>query len=124
NLVAKEYIATRTHKAGVLILSELAGAAKELTEAVLINPNNRDEIADAIRTALEMPLDEQIQRNEVMLERLRRYDVVKWANDFINTLGVVKEQQRQQAATRCDGRAREQIRFAAAKAASRLLLLD
>jgi trehalose 6-phosphate synthase/phosphatase len=106
NLVAKEYVATRAKQTGVLILSEMAGAAKELTEAVLINPNNREEIAEAIRTALEMPEHEQIRRNEAMQARLRRYDVVKWANDFIHSLRAVKELQSQQATTGIGSRTR------------------
>jgi trehalose 6-phosphate synthase/phosphatase len=71
-----------------------------------------------------MPEDEQIRRNAAMLARLRRYDVVKWANDFIHSLHAVKAQQRQQAATRCDARALQQIQAAAASARRRLLLLD
>jgi len=53
NLVAKEYVATRHDKTGVLVLSEMAGASKELPEAIIINPNNREEIAEALKTALE-----------------------------------------------------------------------
>ncbi len=86
NLVAKEYIASRSDKRGVLILSEMAGAAKELGEAVIINPNNREEIAAAMKEALEMPEEEQARRNQIMQKRLRRYDVVRWATDFINQL--------------------------------------
>lgn len=55
NLVAKGYVASRSDGKGVLILSEMAGAAKELREALIVNPNNKDEIAEAIRKALEMP---------------------------------------------------------------------
>lgn len=95
NLVAKEYVATRVDNTGVLILSEMAGAAKELTEAVLINPNNSEEIAEAIGTALEMPKDEQKQRNEMMVARLRRYNVVTWANDFIHSLQAVRSRVRE-----------------------------
>ncbi|HSF56693.1 MAG TPA: bifunctional alpha,alpha-trehalose-phosphate synthase (UDP-forming)/trehalose-phosphatase, partial [Candidatus Binatia bacterium] len=83
NLVAKEYIATRHDQTGVLVLSEMAGASKELPEAIIINPNNREEIADALKTALEMPCEEQIRRNEIMQNRLRRYDVTRWARDFL-----------------------------------------
>jgi trehalose 6-phosphate synthase/phosphatase len=75
NLVAKEYVATRHDKTGVLVLSEMAGASKELPEAIIINPNNREEIADALKTALEMPREEQMRRNVIMQTRLRRYDV-------------------------------------------------
>lgn len=86
NLVAKEYVATRRDKTGVLVLSEMAGASKELPEAIIINPNNREEIADALKAALEMPCEEQIRRNAIMQSRLRRYDVVRWAMDFLGEL--------------------------------------
>ena len=86
NLVAKEYVASKLDKTGVLILSEMAGSAKELPEAIIINPSNREEIATALKTALEMPLEEQIQRNEAMQNRLRRYDVARWATDFLSQL--------------------------------------
>jgi trehalose 6-phosphate synthase/phosphatase len=86
NLVAKEYVACRADGTGVLILSEMAGAAKELAEAIIVNPNHRDEIADALKTALEMPPRDQIRRNRVMQNRLRRADVAHWAMDFIREL--------------------------------------
>src|SRR5262249_3946660 len=90
NLVAKEYVAGRADGTGVLILSEMAGAAKELTEALIVNPNHRDEIADALKTALEMPPREQIRRNRMMQNRLRRADVAHWAMDFIRELVSVE----------------------------------
>ena len=86
NLVAKEYVAARHDQTGVLVLSEMAGASKELPEAIIINPNNREEIADALKTALEMPCAEQIRRNSIMQNRLRRYDVARWAMDFVAEL--------------------------------------
>lgn len=86
NLVAKEYIATRTDNRGVLILSEMAGATKELGEALIINPNNFEEIADAIYEALNMPDEEQVERNVMLKERLKRYNVERWANDFMDSL--------------------------------------
>ncbi len=86
NLVAKEYVATRSHGTGVLILSEMAGAAQEMSEAVIINPNNFEEIADALKLAIEMPEDEQIKRNKFLQKRLKRYNVEKWAEDFMNAL--------------------------------------
>ncbi len=69
NLVAKEYLASRTDNTGVLILSEMAGAYKEMNEALVINPNNKNEIAHAIKQALEMPVDEQIEINTFLRER-------------------------------------------------------
>jgi trehalose 6-phosphate synthase/phosphatase len=91
NLVAKEFIATRTDKSGVLILSEMAGAAQEMSEAILINPNNYNQIADAIHQAIEMSLDEQKKRVTILQKRLKRYNVEKWANDFLDALENTKE---------------------------------
>lgn len=86
NLVAKEYIASRTDLSGVLILSEMAGAAKEMNEAILINPNNFEQIACALYKAINMPLEEQQMRNRQLQHRLKRYNVEKWANDFMDSL--------------------------------------
>src|SRR5690606_11686677 len=86
NLVAKEYVATRVNKDGVLILSEMAGAAKEMNEALLINPNNFEQIANTLKRALEMPKDEQIRRNSILQKRLERYSVDKWAQEFMKSL--------------------------------------
>jgi trehalose 6-phosphate synthase/phosphatase len=83
NLVAKEYVATRLDRRGVLVLSEMAGSAKELPEAILINPNNREEVAAALKQALEMDAQEQVRRNTIMQNRLRHYDVKRWAMDFL-----------------------------------------
>jgi trehalose 6-phosphate synthase/phosphatase len=92
NLVAKEYVATRSG-GGVLILSEMAGAAKELPEAIIINPNDRAEIASALKEALRMAPAEQQKRHRLMQRRLQRYDVTRWANDFLTTLVGMREVQ-------------------------------
>jgi len=92
NLIAKEYIASRKDETGVLILSEMAGASKELGEAIIINPNHKEDIAEAIKKALEMPVEEQKKRNEIMQKRLSGYDVVKWADEFIQALLETNEQ--------------------------------
>src|SRR5260370_21819648 len=76
NLIAKEYVASRADQRGVLILSEMAGASRELGEALIINPNDESEIVDALRTALEMPEEEHVRRNKEMQNRLERYDVI------------------------------------------------
>lgn len=91
NLVAKEYVASRRDKSGVLILSETAGAAEELGEALIVNPIDKEEIADTIHQALTMSLPEQVRRNKVMQERLKHYDVVNWVEDFISKLMQWKE---------------------------------
>ncbi len=86
NLVAKEYVASLQDQKGVLILSEFTGAAKELSETIIINPNSIDEIADSIAEALAIPEEEQIRRNKLMQNRLKRYNVTRWANDFVENL--------------------------------------
>jgi trehalose 6-phosphate synthase/phosphatase len=86
NLIAKEYVASRADGTGVLILSEMAGAASELGEAVMVNPNDIPGIARSLKTALEMPLDLQRDHMAVMRERIRRYDLVHWAADFLEAL--------------------------------------
>ena len=89
NLVAKEFIATRVNLDGVLILSEMAGASKELFEALLVNPFDLNSMADAIHKALTMSIDEQKERNRSMQKRLRRYTVQRWANEFMRALNSV-----------------------------------
>ncbi len=86
NLVAKEYVAARADETGVLVLSEMAGAASELGEAVTVNPNDIPGMARGLLTALEMPRAAQRQAMAAMRKRLRRYDVVRWAGDFLDGL--------------------------------------
>ena len=124
NLIAKEYVASRADKTGVLILSEMAGAAQELGEAILINPNSPEEIAAALKQALELPQAEQIKRNQKMLTRLRRYDVVSWAKDFMRGLDGIKEAQGRLNARLLVPARREQLIQEYAGAGRRLLFLD
>ncbi|MDB5205931.1 MAG: bifunctional alpha,alpha-trehalose-phosphate synthase (UDP-forming)/trehalose-phosphatase [Flavisolibacter sp.] len=92
NLVAKEYVASCIDK-GVLILSELTGAASELSEAVLVNPTDVNEVADAIDTALNMHAIEQRSRLSNMQRRIAAYDVFKWMSDFLSCLQESKASQ-------------------------------
>ena len=92
NLVAKEYIASCIDK-GVLVLSELTGAANELSESILVNPMDIHEVANAINTALEMPLVEQRSRLAYMQRRVKEYNVFKWINDYLDCLIDVKKEQ-------------------------------
>lgn len=124
NLIAKEFLAARVDGSGVLILSEMAGAAKELPEALIVNPNNREEIAQAIKTALTMPLEEQRERNRMMQARLRRYNVVRWAEDFLEGLDAIKRMESELAARRLIPSARSSLIQDYLKAERRLLLLD
>lgn len=86
NLVAKEYVATKCDNPGVLILSEMAGAAVEMTDALLINPNDTEQIEKAICQALEMPQEEQLDRIRRMQEVICFQTVNKWAADFVREL--------------------------------------
>lgn len=86
NLVAKEYIASRTDQTGVLILSEMTGVAHEMNDALLINPNDYNQMAEALKTALEMPIEEQKSRNKILQNRIKRYNVEKWASAFMEAL--------------------------------------
>jgi len=79
NLVAKEYIASQVQNKGVLILSEMAGAATELSEAVIINPFDQNETAQAIGEALEMPAEIKQERIKTMQKKVRRNNVYRWA---------------------------------------------
>lgn len=124
NLVAKEYIATRTRKDGVLILSEMAGASKEMNEAILINPNNFEQIADSIKFALEMPLEQQISRNHLLQKRLKRYSVEKWAHEFMKSLKATKNIEKVTLSKRLDEQERKTMFEKYNSAKNRLLLLD
>jgi trehalose 6-phosphate synthase/phosphatase len=90
NLVAKEYVAAQHKKHGMLILSEMAGAAAEMSESVLVNPSDISQMADAIYDALVMPVEEKTGRIEAMKSRLREYDVFSWADDILRSTVKVK----------------------------------
>ncbi|MGA1793063.1 MAG: bifunctional alpha,alpha-trehalose-phosphate synthase (UDP-forming)/trehalose-phosphatase [Thermoplasmatota archaeon] len=124
NLIAKEYLASKSDNMGVLILSELAGAAKELGECLLVNPHNVEDMADAIFEALEMPKSKQVRSNRIMRERLQKYDVERWARDFLSELEKVKEVQTVESFNRMDDRTIDGLLADYNKAVSRLLLLD
>jgi trehalose 6-phosphate synthase/phosphatase len=86
NLVAKEYVACQVDRKGVLILSEMAGAAAELTESLIINPTDKNEMADAIRDALEMPSDAKKSRMLKMQKQVESSNVFAWSGDFLTRL--------------------------------------
>ncbi|MBI4411830.1 MAG: bifunctional alpha,alpha-trehalose-phosphate synthase (UDP-forming)/trehalose-phosphatase [Deltaproteobacteria bacterium] len=124
NLVAKEYVASRPDGTGVLVLSEMAGASRELGEALIVNPTTGGEIADALKMALEMPVEEQIKRNQAMQERLRHYDVVRWAEDFIGKLSEVRKEQDTLKARVMKPAVRDELAEKFRAAQRRILLLD
>jgi trehalose 6-phosphate synthase len=86
NLVAKEFVASKANREGVLILSRFTGAARELTDALLVNPYSTDEMADAIKRAIEMPRAEKVRRMTRMREVVADNSIYRWAGDIISTL--------------------------------------
>ena len=87
NLVAKEYVAAQDPEdPGVLILSQFAGAAQQLTEALLVNPHSIEHVSEAIKRALDMPLSERKQRHAALLASVRDEDVLRWREDFVTAL--------------------------------------
>lgn len=95
NLVCKEFIASRQDCRGVLILSELAGAAQELTDALIINPTDSQEVAAAIGQALAMSPDEQERRMKTMREYLQNHNVFRWSHDFLGAIDAMQRNQNQ-----------------------------
>ncbi|MFC5435903.1 alpha,alpha-trehalose-phosphate synthase (UDP-forming) [Rhodanobacter umsongensis] len=88
NLVAKEYVACQDpNDPGVLVLSRFAGAAEELTDALLVNPADTEEVADALQRALDMPLAERRQRWNAMMTVLQKHDITAWRVAFLQALG-------------------------------------
>jgi len=124
NLVAKEYVASQGEGTGVLILSEMAGAARELTDALLINPNDTKEIAESIKTGIEMSETEQRVRMKAMQKTARKYNVNAWANDFFSTLNEVRQQQGNLDIKFLDSFSKVKLLDEYAKANRRLILLD
>ncbi|GJM61447.1 bifunctional alpha,alpha-trehalose-phosphate synthase (UDP-forming)/trehalose-phosphatase [Persicobacter diffluens] len=94
NLVAKEYVASKLDNKGVLILSEMAGASKELSDSILINPNDIHSLADAIFEALEMEVEEQKIHMAVMKQTIKRYNIHHWVSLFLEQLEAIKSEQK------------------------------
>ena len=124
NLVAKEYVASRVNQTGVLILSEMAGVAKEMGEAIIINPYDEEEIAEAIFQALNMPLPEQRERIKMMQQRISRYDVFKWSAEFMKSLQQVKQIQTKFLSKKINSSVRNEIVSRFKKAKRRAIFLD
>ncbi|NIP29196.1 MAG: bifunctional alpha,alpha-trehalose-phosphate synthase (UDP-forming)/trehalose-phosphatase, partial [Candidatus Dadabacteria bacterium] len=124
NLVAKEYVATKNDGNGVLILGEMAGTAKELGEAIIINPNDIEKTANALKKALEMHINDKVARMRSMQKRLKRYDIKKWTNDFMDRLGQIKDVQKHIKSKVLSGYGKNKLIKDYANASKRLLLLD
>jgi trehalose 6-phosphate synthase/phosphatase len=124
NLMAKEYMASRTDGTGVLILSEMAGASKEMNEAVLVNPNNKAEVVNAILRAITMTEEEQKKNNSIIQKRLQIYNEEKWTTDIINSLENVKKLQETNLTRKLSRDITEVFTTIYKKASSRAIFLD
>lgn len=125
NLVAKEFVASKDkNKQGVLILSEMAGAASELTEALIVNPQDVKGMSSALVQALEMHEKEQQWRLEEMQAKLQRYDVKKWASTFVTQQVNLMKAREHQHVNRLDEAAKVQLVQAYKSAKKRLLICD
>ena len=125
NLVAKEFVASKQGESmGVLIISEMAGAAADLPEALTINPMDADDIEAALLRALEMPEDEQRHNLEEMQKRLARYSVKHWASTFIRQQMEIQKAQETRRSKLLAGSSRERLLREYHGASRPLLLLD
>ncbi len=125
NLVAKEFIASKeVSKRGVLILSEMAGAAIELNEALIVNPQDSNDMVNAMIKAIEMPEEEQEERLVKMQKNLKRYTVKHWATTFMNGLMELKKQKDEIKTKLLKKEERGALLEAYRKAKKRLILLD
>lgn len=124
NLIAKEYVAARNDDGGVLVLSEMAGAARELGDALQVNPFDIDDMVESLQAALTMPPDEQRKRMASMQKRVSRYTVSRWAEEFLEGIERIRLAQLAYDARLLDTPSRERLLGAYEKADRRLLLLD
>lgn len=124
NLVAKEYLATKRNEPGVLILSEMAGAAIELSDAILVNPTDIKEIENAILQALEMPVEEQLETISLMQQIISEQTVKQWSKDFIEELYSVRSKNHDLQKKIVEKKNFDTIKQAYDKAWNRLIILD
>jgi trehalose 6-phosphate synthase/phosphatase len=124
NLVAKEFVASKIDGKGVLVLSEMAGASRELSDALMVNPNDIWDFAEKIYLGLTMPEDEQRQRMAAMQQTVSRFDIHRWVNNFFDKLAEVKISQQDRTAGQMNPAIALQIQEAYVKASRRLILLD
>lgn len=124
NLVCKEFIASKLDKKGVLILSEMAGASKELSDALLINPNDIHQLVSALKKALTMPVKKQMAAMTTMQRSLQRYNIHHWVNIFMERLSFIKNEQKALETQIVDKDIRSEIKTSYDTADKRLIFLD
>jgi trehalose 6-phosphate synthase len=94
NLVCKEFVAARDDERGVLVLSRFAGAAREMPEALIVNPYHVEEVADAILAALDMPAAEQRERMANLRSNVREFNVYRWAGRMLSDAARLRLRER------------------------------
>ena len=124
NLVCKEYIACKEDTDGVLILSELAGAAKELVDAIQINPNSIDESREAIFRAYHMPAEEKQERMKANIALVQKFNIHHWVNLFFKRLKEIKVRQKKEFARKIGANTKEAIITFHRRSKKRLFFLD
>lgn len=94
NLVAKEFVAARDDERGVLVLSSFTGASREMSEALMVNPYDASQMADALDAALRMPLSEQRERMRLMRQQVREQNVYRWAGRMLIDAARIRQRHR------------------------------
>ncbi len=125
NLVAKEYLASQIdNPKGALVLSETAGAAAELGEAIVVNPNDINMMAEAIARGLSISEKDKKKRIESMTDRIKKYDIFQWTEDFLNQLCQTRDRQEHNRQFFLAEKERKEMQSDYNKAGKRLFLLD
>ncbi|WP_207534947.1 bifunctional alpha,alpha-trehalose-phosphate synthase (UDP-forming)/trehalose-phosphatase [Desertivirga arenae] len=124
NLVSKEYVACRTNNSGVLVLSEMAGAAKELIDAIIVNPNNIKQLSEAINEAINMPASEQSRRMSSMREIVAKFNIRHWVKIYMDKLKEVKNMQNSLLAKHIGVNRRDNLEKRYAASSKRIIFLD
>jgi trehalose 6-phosphate synthase/phosphatase len=124
NLVAKEFVASRADRKGVLVLSEMAGAANELEMAVIVNPTDIEKLKESILQALEMPVKEQARRMMLMQEVVNENNIDNWLKTYMSDLDSIQIENRQLHTNVLTFEAKNNILNQYKSAQKRLLLLD
>ncbi len=124
NLVAKEYIASRNDYKGMVVISETAGAANELGEAIIVNANDCKDTALGIKKALEISVEGQIQRNSILHQRLKRANVNFWGEEFLTSIKEIDLHEEQEKVPFLNNQHVHAISRAYQQASQRILFLD
>jgi len=124
NLVCKEFVASKLDQKGVLILSEMAGAAKELSEAVIVNPNDKHQVRDGIYRALTMSEQEQVEHMSIMQETVRKYDIHHWVKLFLDRLKAVHHKKEETETKRLNSTVKQQLLDKYRNSSQAILFLD